>query len=134
MAKLLVIDDDVFFVKLMVHALAQRGHDVAFAYDGQAGEAAFDAGKFDAVVCDLVMPEQEGLETIRYMLSRNPSLAVVAVSGGLGPDATIDILKIAKQFGAHVSLKKPFQPMQLVEAVDTALGLANQPRTSVANA
>lgn len=126
MARVLVVDDDELFVKLMVHALTERGHEVAFAFDGESGEQAFDAAPFDAVVCDLVMPHQEGLETIRHMRRRNPNLGIVAISGGLKRGAGIDILSIAQQFGAHATLQKPFQLSQLVQAVEQAVTSAAQ--------
>jgi DNA-binding response OmpR family regulator len=124
MAKLLVIDDDKFFVKVMSIALRARGHEVDCAYDGEAGEAAFDAKAFDAVICDMVMPHQDGLETIRSLRSKRPEVAMIAVSGGLGGATDLDVLSIADKFGAHVSLKKPFQPMQLAQAVDAAIAKA----------
>ena len=124
MAKVLVIDDDELFTTLMVHALKSKGHDVDFALDGQAGEAAFEAHDYDCVVCDLVMPRQEGLETIRYMHKQKPRVAIVAVSGGLGPKAGLDVLKVAAQFGAQICLKKPLQLPELTEAVDAAIALA----------
>ena len=120
MARILVIDDDEFFVKLMVDTLQQAGHEVEFAYDGEAGERAFDASTFDAVVCDMVMPQQEGLETIRYMRLTNPNVAVVAISAGLERESGIDILNMAQNLGAHVTLRKPFRLSQLTAAVNQA--------------
>lgn len=134
MARVLVIDDDELFVKLMAHALSARGHEVECAHDGQAGEAAMETAPFDAVVCDLVMPRQEGLETIRYMRRDNPALAVVAISGGLGQSSGLDILNIAKLMGAHVTLRKPFQLSQLTAAVDEAVAAAHAGAAGKANA
>lgn len=134
MAKVLVIDDDKVFVNIMAHTLRKHGHDVDTALDGQAGEAAFDATPYDCVVCDLVMPNQEGLETIRYMRRERPGVAIVAVSGGLGPTAKFDVLNAAKQFGAHVCLKKPLDVTRLTEAVDTALHMSALPASQLPNA
>lgn len=124
MARVLVIDDDELFVKLMVHALEQRGHEVTSANDGISGEAAFKSAPFDAVVCDLVMPRQEGLETMRAMQRKNPRLGVVAISSGLGQAPSMDILNMARLLGAHVTLRKPFQLSQLATAVDEAIAAA----------
>lgn len=123
MARVLIIDDDNLFVKLMVHALTQRGHEVEFALDGLAGSKAFAASRFDVVVCDIIMPEQEGVETIKAMRRQQPDIGIVAISGGLSiaRDTNLDVLKIAGQFGADVTLKKPFQLSELSAAVDKAL-------------
>lgn len=124
MARILVIDDDELFVKLMVHTLSERGHKVEFAHDGEAGERAFDTNEFDVVICDLMMPHQDGLETIRYMRSTAPSLAIIAISSGLERAAELDILVTAKLLGASATLQKPFKLSQLAAAVDQALNPA----------
>ena len=123
MARILVMDDDQLFVKLMVHALTQRGHEVEFALDGISGCRTFERSHFDAVVCDILMPEQEGVQTIRQMRSDRPDVAIVAISGGLGGGGTsiIDVLDIAGKMGADVTVKKPFQLSELSAAVDKAL-------------
>lgn len=121
MARVLVIDDDELLVKLMVHALTRRDHDVAFAHDGEAGARLFDDGHFDAVVCDIVMPEREGVETIQHMRRARPDLGIVAVSGGLGSRANIDVLEFVEKLGADITIKKPFQMSALSDAVDQAI-------------
>ncbi|MCE9521856.1 MAG: response regulator [Alphaproteobacteria bacterium] len=123
MARVLVIDDDQLFVKLMVHALKQRGHEVEFALDGIAGVRMFAASAFDAVVCDIVMPEQEGVQTIKQIRLARSDVAIVAISGGLSfsHSANIDVLEIAGKLGADITLKKPFQLSELSSAVETAL-------------
>lgn len=123
MARVLIIDDDELFIKLMVHALKQRGHEVEFALDGMAGCRAFSASQFDVVVCDIVMPEQEGVETIKIIRRQRPDVGIVAISGGLSLSHTtnIDVLHIAGQFGANATLRKPFQLSELTTAVDKVL-------------
>lgn len=123
MARILIIDDDELFIKLMVHALKQRGHEVEFALDGLAGCRMFSATPFDVVVCDIVMPEQEGVETIKIIRRAQPDVGIVAISGGLSLSHTtnIDVLHIAGQFGADTTLKKPFQLSELTAAVDSVL-------------
>ena len=107
----------------MVHALKQRGHEVEFALDGVAGSKAFARSRFDVVVCDMVMPEQEGVQTIREMRAQRPDVAIIAISGGLSfsHTAKIDVLDIAGKLGADLTLKKPFQLSELAAAVEQAL-------------
>jgi two-component system, chemotaxis family, chemotaxis protein CheY len=119
MAKILVIDDDKFIVAVVAGTLKNNGHAVEVAYDGEAGEQMFDASDFDVVICDMLMPRQEGIETIRHMRRAKPDVAIVAMSGGLGSD--FDVLAVAKQLGAHVTLAKPFHAPQIIAAVDEAL-------------
>jgi CheY-like chemotaxis protein len=127
--RILVIDDDAFFVKLMSHALQKNGHVVEFSLDGLAGARHFEDKRFDAVVCDLVMPEQDGIETIREIRFASPDVAIVAISGGTpsGENAssneTVSFNKLtsAHWLGADVTLKKPFSMSALVSAVEEAV-------------
>jgi DNA-binding response OmpR family regulator len=123
MARILLVDDDELFIKLMVHALKQRGHEVDFALDGIAGSRMFQASNYDVVVCDIVMPEQEGVETIKIMRRARPDVGIIAISGGLSLSHTtnIDVLHIAGRFGANATLKKPFQLSELTATVDSVL-------------
>ena len=123
MARVLVIDDDQLFVKLMVHSLKQRGHEVEFALDGATGARTFAKSHFDAVVCDIVMPEQEGVQTIKQMRAHRPDAVIVAISGGLNFShaSNIDVLDIAGKLGADVTLKKPFQLSELAAALNASL-------------
>jgi CheY-like chemotaxis protein len=123
MARILVIDDDALFVKLMCRSLEQAGHSVDFALDGKAGWNRFCKSTPDAVVCDIVMPEQEGLETIRDMRLRDQNVAIIAISGGLSRLRTdqLDVLGIVEKLGANATLKKPFQLSDLTKLVDRLL-------------
>lgn len=133
MARVLIIDDDRLFVKLMVHALKQRGHEVEFALDGLAGSRAFAHRPYDAVVCDIIMPQQDGVETIKAMRGQRSDVGIVAISGGLslGQASNIDVLHIAGQLGADVTLKKPFQLPELAVAVEQAIAARQTPPRAV---
>lgn len=123
MSRVLVIDDDELFCKLMVHALTQHGHEVDHATNGLKGSAKFASTAYDAVVCDIVMPEQEGVETIRAMRRQRPDVGIVAISGGLarGAGKALDVLMIAERLGADTTISKPFQPSALVAAVESVI-------------
>lgn len=121
--RILVIDDDKLFVTLMVQALKKRGHDVEFTLDGLSGASNFESKTFDAVVCDLVMPEQDGIATIQEIRLTRPDVAIVAISGGSpsGEATSWNKLTTAQRLGADVTLKKPFSMPSLVAAVEEAV-------------
>ncbi len=74
----------------------------------------------DLVVCDLSMPEMDGIETTGRLAKAAPGLPVVAMSVGAGPEP--DVLAIAKRLGVVAVLSKPFTSDQLLAAVRSALG------------
>jgi len=132
MARVLVVDDDELFVKLMCHSLKQKGHTVEFALNGQQGWKIFRDSQFDVVVCDIVMPEQEGIETIKRMRQHNADVGIVAISGGLSRSlpSNLDVLDIVLKLGANAALKKPFPLSELAACVERVL-TRNQPQAQV---
>jgi DNA-binding response OmpR family regulator len=75
----------------------------------------------DAVITDILMPEQEGLETIREARQRFPDIRILAISGGGAGGGETQLLRFAESFGADQTLSKPFTGSQLVAAVRTLL-------------
>ena len=120
MAKILVIDDEPLLRNILRLALERAGHDVIEAPDGVAGAAILETEKIDLLVTDLIMPNQEGIETIRNARQRHPDLKIVAVSGG-GHHKGPDILDHAENMGADRTFKKPFKPGEVSAAVDELL-------------
>ena len=132
MANILVVDDDRLFAQLMMKALIKAGHDAVVAEDGIEAMAALAQRQFTCVVCDLIMPNQEGLETIKLMRAACPNLAIVAISGGMpsGETRGLNILDVAVDFGANAALRKPFQLSALVVAVNEVLRDVDRKRLS----
>jgi len=116
MATVLVIDDNDGLRAVVRLALETDGHQVVDAADGRDGLAMLGRHAFDVMVTDILMPNKEGLETIREARAAWPGLAIVAMSGGGGMES-LDLLQIALQFGADRILEKPFRPSELRAAV-----------------
>ncbi len=120
MANILVIDDDAGLRQFVRDTLEPLGHTVTEAADGATGMQRFTEAQFDLVITDIVMPEQEGLETIEQMLRLRPAQRVIAMSGG-GPNKTVEFLRLAQHIGARRFLKKPFGSSILREAITACL-------------
>jgi CheY-like chemotaxis protein len=120
MASILVIDDDARIRMLLRRVLEKEGHSVEEAGNGALGcERQREAG-FDLIITDIVMPDQEGVETIRLLRREFPRLPIVAISGGGGQG--IDYLAMAKRMGADRILAKPFGNQEVSAAVAELLG------------
>lgn len=104
----LIIDDDVEFLKQMAVAFAGGGYSVQIAPDGQLGLSRFLASPTALVVTDIIMPKREGIETIVALKRANPQVKIIAISGGyrVGP---ADFLDLARHLGADGVLAKPFR-------------------------
>lgn len=81
--KALVVDSDVFFVEFLAGLLERRGYRVARAYDGKQAIAGLDAGPYDVLFADLVMPKVEGRRVFEAARRRfnGRCCPLVAVSG-----------------------------------------------------
>ncbi len=122
MSRILVIDDDKFVRASIRVVLEGAGHEVSDASDAEVGLGLQRANPFDAVIVDLIMPNKEGLETIRELKADFPSLPIIAISGG-GEIVRKNFFPAAELFGAKLTLEKPFGGSELLEAVMRVLDM-----------
>lgn len=121
MALLLLIDDDDDFRPMLTRTLEKLGHCVVQLRDGQEATALYARVHPDAVITDLVMPGQEGIETIFSLRAMNPNVRIIAMSGG-GRVSANSYLRIANAIGAQRILAKPFSTDELLSALATVVG------------
>jgi DNA-binding response OmpR family regulator len=95
MTKRLVIEDDDRLRTTLRKMLERSGYEVVVASNGKEGIKHFREAPCDLVITDLIMPEKEGLETIRELKEEVPDIKVIAISGG-GREGFDDSLRLAK--------------------------------------
>lgn len=118
--RILVIDDEELVRLTIRSSLEPHGHEVIEAENGVVGLRLFAESDPDLVICDIIMPDKEGIETIAELRRDNPDLPILAISGG-GRINKLSYLEIAGQLGANAILPKPFRPKAIIEKVE-ALG------------
>lgn len=119
MAAILVIDDDPTFCHDLAKLLRVKGHDAHEALDAADGLRALEEKCFDLVLCDMFMPEKDGLEVMREVRRRWPDVKVIAMSAG-GWGGRLDVLPLAEKFGAAI-IRKPFHLPELLTLIDATL-------------
>lgn len=112
--RILIADDDAAVRGVLRAILQQAGHSVEIATNGREAVDRISAGGIDLIITDLVMPEQEGIETIKQVSKEHPKVKVIAMSGAFGGD----YLPIASFMGAHKTLAKPIRLQSILRAVD----------------
>jgi len=120
MSKILVINDDTIVRQSLTVILEYAGYKVVSAEDGKRGMAAFRSEHPDLVITDIIMPEQEGIQTITEIRGVKPDAKIIAISGG-GRIGNTDFLKIARHLGAFDAIAKPFDPDDLLTRVGRCL-------------
>ena len=121
MSCVLIIDDDENMLRLMRKILERKGYEVLDTPDGRKGMKLCRSGHVDLVITDIVMPEMEGLEVIMALRQEMPDIKIIAISGG-GRIQSGDYLELASLLGANISLSKPFNPSELIDAVRALIG------------
>jgi CheY-like chemotaxis protein len=116
-ARVLVVDDDAAVRDLVAAMLETGGYRVAVASNGREALSLLASEGFEVIVTDLVMPEQEGIETIKLIRRDYPAVKVIAMSGAFGGD----YLRIAGYLGAHGTIAKPLRIQTVMETVRSVL-------------
>lgn len=118
MARFLVIDDDATIREMMTVTLETAGHEVTAAATGPDGVALFRARPPDAVIADILLPD-DGIEPVIELRNEYPSVPFMVVSG-LSAGSTRS-QEIGAALGARRILTKPFRLADFLGAVDEFL-------------
>ncbi|NIA04684.1 MAG: response regulator [Proteobacteria bacterium] len=118
--RILIVDDDEQIRALLQEVMEWAGFDVAVAENGRVAMRLQGQRPADLVITDLIMPEQEGLETITSLKRIYKDIKIIAISGGgrIGPEA---YLPAALELGADRIFSKPFDVQEIVAAVKALL-------------
>lgn len=120
--KILVVDDEPEVRQLMEHFLTERGYEVRITENGRLGLAALDTFTPDVVLLDMHMPEMDGLETLKRLAARSPSLPVIMITVNEDIETTARLL----QLGAADYVPKPFNLEYLEQAINIQLSVARE--------
>jgi len=115
---ILIVDDDPGILSLLSAILKDAGYQVSMASNGDGAISHCRQKVVDLLITDLMMPEREGIETIRYFRKEVPYIKIIAISGAFEGQ----ILAAADILGAHATLQKPIQPDDLLGAVRSLIG------------
>jgi len=121
MAKILIVDDEEMDRVYERAILESTGHELFYAHDGEAALKICVETAIDVVVTDLAMPDFNGLRLIKELREEGVRVPIIAVSGWAS-----DQLDLAEDYGADLALVKPLDGEDLVKAVDTMLGEAQE--------
>ncbi|MBT3704090.1 MAG: response regulator [Alphaproteobacteria bacterium] len=120
MTSILVIDDDNDFRMIVCAILEGEGYQVDEASEGGEGLDLYRASPTDVVLTDLIMPGQEGVETILELRKDFPKVRIIAMSGG-GSAEPGSFLGFANKLGASDTLEKPFSRDLLLQTIEKVL-------------
>ncbi len=116
MAKILVIDDQKSIRNTLKDILEYESHEVLLAENGEEGVELFDKNKFDLVLCDIKMPNMDGMEVLDVIVEKNADIPVIMISGHGNIDTAVEAIKK----GAYDFIEKPLDLNRLLVTVKNA--------------
>ena len=122
MKRILVIDDLPENVFMLQDRLENEGYEVVTAYDGKTGIAKATNDMPDLILLDVMMPEMTGIEVCK-ILKQDPGTAdipIIIVTAKSGADDA----KEGLDAGALDYIKKPFEKVEMLARINSALRLA----------
>ncbi len=111
----LIVDDSITVRQQVGTVLSQSGFRVEHACDGLEGVARIDEGGIDCVICDVNMPNMNGIELVETVKSceKNRALPIIMLT----TEGAKELIQQAKKAGASGWIVKPFKADLLIAAV-----------------
>jgi len=116
MIKVLVVDDEEPFRRLLDRELTRKGFSVDVAPDGRAGLSLAKVNVYDIVLLDIMMPGMDGITMMKKMKADPASPAIIVLTG----KATVETAVEAMKYGAYDYLTKPYKLDELVTVISRA--------------
>lgn len=116
-ARILVIDDEPMMTDSLKQNLVEEGYRVDTATTGAEAISKFEPGGYQLAICDLQLPDMDGMAVLKHMKEVRPATEVIVVTGY----GTVARAIEATKAGAYYFLEKPFDFEELQPLVNNAL-------------
>jgi DNA-binding NtrC family response regulator len=120
--KLLLVDDEEAYVRILAKRLTRRNFEVTTAFSGVQGIQAARKEDFDVAVLDLKMEDVDGIEVLKVFKRMAPAMEVIMLTGHGSEQAAREGI----QFGAFDYLTKPCELEDLIVKINEASGKHRQ--------
>lgn len=117
---ILAAEDSPATQKFISFTLKYKGYEVVVANDGLEAMEKLSGEKFDLIILDILMPRMNGLEVLKEIKTKTPykDTPIIMLTSEKGEVER----ETAGKLGARAFLPKPFQPAELIEAVEKIIG------------
>jgi two-component system response regulator RegX3 len=127
MSKILIIEDEISFSEALSFLLEKEGFETKVAETGKQGIDAFNAGQFDLVLLDLMIPEISGIDVCRTIRTSS-NIPIIMLTA---KDSEVDKV-VGLELGADDYVTKPYSARELVARIKAVLR-RGVPEDSTAN-
>jgi two-component system response regulator PilR (NtrC family) len=116
-ARLLIVDDEESLVEFLSLLFQQEGFEVDTARSTEEARRAFERRGYDLVLCDILMPDGNGLDLLKEIKAANANTAVIMMTAYTSTKSAIEAMKL----GAYDYVSKPFDVEELKVLAQKAL-------------
>jgi CheY-like chemotaxis protein len=114
LTRILLVDDDVFIIRLLTLLLRKSKYDILSATDGQDAIRLLSEQSVDMIIADLMMPKMDGITFLHWLRQEAKATLPVLILTGM---ATQDAEEQALAAGATAILYKPIKINELLEKI-----------------
>lgn len=118
MSKILIVEDDVAFCRMLEAFLKKKGFDVSVSFSGEEGLQILKSKSFDIVLTDVRLPEKDGTIILESITKGTSNTKVILMTGYAEVNLAVDAIKN----GAFDYISKPIAPDKLLKIIQKALG------------
>jgi two-component system response regulator HydG len=117
MPKILIIEDDISFCKLLEKFLIKKAFDVTISFSADEARLAIKKESFDLILTDLRLPDSDGIGLMAEFKASNPEIPVILMTGYSDVNTAVKAIKN----GAADYISKPFNPDEVLLVITNAL-------------
>jgi DNA-binding NtrC family response regulator len=115
--RLLIVDDENDLTELLSQILGGEGYEIATVADGDEAIAILGKQTFDAVLLDIMMPNRNGFDVLKYITKNHPATKTVMLTAYTDLKSAIE----AKQLGAADFITKPYKLQTILSTLQRVL-------------
>ena len=122
-ARILVVDDETEMLSGCAKILKAIGHQPFLAQNGETAQKFLQEEELDLVLCDLLMPDIDGIAVVKQLPDLHPNTKILAISGGGDAMPAQWSLRLTEMYGTDAVLYKPFGNQQFIDTVKRLLSV-----------
>ena len=117
MSKILLIEDDVSFCKMLENFLVKKSYTVTTAFTVEEAKTKIKSQNFDLIITDLRLPDYDGIQLMSEFKSEYPTIPVILMTGYSDVNTAVKAIKN----GAADYISKPFNPEEVLLVISNTL-------------
>jgi two-component system response regulator HydG len=127
MPKILVIEDDISFCKLLEKFLTKNKYEVSVAFSASEARAIIKNESFDLILTDLRLPDSDGIGLMSEFKNEYPEVPVILMTGYSDVNTAVKAIKN----GAADYISKPFNPDEVLLVITNALQTSKEEQEEI---